>query len=45
MDIALNTETNEFMVVYHALYGDYETYVRPFSMFVEKLNEVRNARK
>jgi len=40
MDIALNTETSEFMVVYHALYGDYETYVRPFSMFVEKLNEV-----
>ena len=39
MDIAENTETNELMVVYHALYGDYEYYVRPFEMFVEELDE------
>jgi len=40
MDIAENTETNELMVVYHALYGDYECYVRPFEMFVEELGDV-----
>jgi len=40
MDIAENTETNELMVVYHALYGDYECYVRPFEMFVEELDDV-----
>jgi len=39
MNIAENTETNELMVVYHALYGDYECYVRPFAMFVEELDE------
>jgi len=38
--IALHTETNEFMIVYHALYSDYEMYVRPFDMFVEELDDV-----
>jgi len=37
MDIAENTETNELMVIYYALYGDYECYIRPFAMFVEEL--------
>lgn len=40
MDIAEHTETNELMVVYHALYSDYECYVRPFAMFVEELDDV-----
>jgi len=40
IDIAEHTETNELMVVYHALYGDYECYVRPFVVFVEELDEV-----
>ena len=39
MDIAENTETNELMVVYHALYSDYETYVRPYTIFVEELDD------
>jgi len=39
ISLAENTETNELMVVYHALYSDYECYVRPFAMFVEELDE------
>ena len=38
MDIAENTETNELMVIYHALYNDHLTYVRPFAIFVEELD-------
>lgn len=34
-DVALHTETNEYMVVYKALYGDCKTYVRPYEMFIE----------
>lgn len=40
MDIAEHTETNKLMVVYHALYGDCECYVRPFEIFVGELREV-----
>ena len=39
INIAEHTETNELMVVYHALYSDYECYVRPFAMFVEELDD------
>ena len=34
-DLALHTETNEWMVVYEALYGDGGLFVRPAAMFVE----------
>ena len=34
---ALNTETEEQMVIYKALYGDGQTFVRPISSFTEKL--------
>lgn len=34
-DVALHTETNEFMVCYKALYGSGETFVRPYTMFNE----------
>lgn len=33
--LALHTETNEWMVVYEALYGDGGMFVRPATMFVE----------
>ena len=38
-DIAINSETLEKMVVYIALYGDNTLYVRPYEMFVEKVNK------
>ena len=38
-DIAYNTETNEKMVVYRALYGDNKLWVRPYNMFIEEVNK------
>ncbi|MCQ2979643.1 MAG: DUF1653 domain-containing protein [Clostridia bacterium] len=34
IEIAKNTETNEMMVVYQALYGDHGIFVRPLDMFL-----------
>ena len=34
---ARHSETEEWMVVYKTLYGDFSTWVRPFDMFVEKV--------
>ena len=38
LNIALNTETNEKMVIYKALYGDGEVFARPYDSFVEKIS-------
>lgn len=35
VDVARHTETEELMVVYRALYGDRELWVRPLHMFLE----------
>ena len=35
--VARHSETLELMVVYQALYGDYGIWVRPLSMFKEKV--------
>ena len=36
-NIALNTETNEKMVIYRALYEDGKVFARPYDMFVENI--------
>ncbi|MGE5421827.1 MAG: DUF1653 domain-containing protein [Ignavibacteriales bacterium] len=35
LGVARHTETEELMVVYRALYGDRELWVRPHHMFLE----------
>lgn len=40
--IAENTETNEKMVVYQANYGDNKVWVRPQTMFFDKINDSTN---
>lgn len=37
-DIALHSETLEKMVVYRALYGDSQLWVRPYDMFIEEVD-------
>jgi hypothetical protein len=37
LTIAKSSETQEDLVVYQALYGDYGTWVRPLAMFTEEI--------
>tara|TARA_R110002111_G_scaffold40156_3_gene75276 strand:- start:34 stop:264 length:231 start_codon:yes stop_codon:yes gene_type:complete len=38
IDIARHSETDEKLVVYRCLYGDFSLWVRPLSMFRETVN-------
>ncbi len=37
--IAFNSETEEKMVIYRALYGENKLWCRPYSMFVDVVNK------
>jgi hypothetical protein len=37
IDVARHSETQEYLVVYKTLYGDFSTWVRPLEMFQESI--------
>ncbi len=38
-DIAYHSETNDKYIVYRALYGDKKLYIRPYDMFLSKVDK------
>lgn len=39
LDIGKYSETGELMVIYKALYGNNETWIRPYNMFIDEVNK------
>ena len=39
IDTGINTETHEKMMIYQAMYGDFTIWIRPYDMFISKVNK------